>query len=73
VVNQVITVTVSSGVGVELAETVTGITVTGTPGVVSAAVVSVRVSVCSGTLGVTVWPALHSSPQVEVKVTVETV
>lgn len=52
VVAQVITVTVSSGVGVELTGTVTGITETGPPGIVSVVAVSVTVSVCAGTLGV---------------------
>ena len=52
VVTQVITVTVSSGVGVELTGTVTGITETGPPGIVSVVAVSVTVSVCSGMLGV---------------------
>lgn len=52
VVIQLTTVTVSSGAGVELTGTVTGITETGTPGVVSVVAVSVTVFVCSGTAGV---------------------
>lgn len=82
VVAHVMTVTVSSGVRVELAGTVTGITETGTPGVVSAVVVSavvvsavvvsavvvsVTVFVCSGTLGI----ELALTPVGGVTITVE--
>lgn len=67
VVAHVMTVTVSSGVRVELAGTVTGITESGTPGVVSAVVISVTVFVCSGTLGI----ELALTPVGGVTITVE--